>query len=198
MELKYNRLARRYTMAGREGMQRKLSRVRRPRVHIVTDVETGKSIEMPELPFVVGVLGDFLGHPSQAQAPLRDRRFVEINPDTFDGVLKSMKPRLSLQVENRLKADDSNKALPTVLNFESLEDFEPHRVAEQVPYLKELVDMRSRLNDLKGSMDGRIAFEELLEQAVRDSKQREQLAAEIEKFKKRPPSAPADTPGGNE
>jgi type VI secretion system protein ImpB len=171
-------------MAGKESFQKKITRVRKPRVHIVTDVETGKAIEMAELPFVIGVLGEFVGQPAEPLAPLRDRRFVEITPDTFDEVLKKMKPRLSLRVDNRLEpGKSSTEQLSTVLEFDSLEDFEPQRVAQKVPYLKELVDLRTRLNDLKGTMDGRIAFEEMLEAAVRDPEKRKQLADEIERYK---------------
>jgi type VI secretion system protein ImpB len=176
-------------MASKESLQKKLTRVRKPRVHIVTDVETGNSIEMPELPFVVGVLGEFSGHNTDPR-PLRDRRFVEVNPDNFDEILASIKPRLSLSVENRLKDEEKpiegNTRAPqlsAVLEFERLEDFEPHKIAEKVPFLKDLVDLRTRLMDLKGSMDGRMKFEELLEQTVRDEDQRKKLAAEIEKFK---------------
>jgi type VI secretion system protein ImpB len=175
-------------MAGKEGMQRKLSRVRPPRVHIVTDVETGKAVEMPELPFVVGVLGEFSGHPKGEQTALRDRRFVEITPDNFDKVLESMKPRLSLRVDNRLEEGQADAGqLSAELEFKSLEDFEPHRVAEQVPYLRKLVDLRSKLNDLRADMDGRENFEELLDKTIRDTETRKQLAGEIQKFKQEQP-----------
>jgi len=171
-------------MPGKEGLQKKLTRVRKPRVHIVMDVATGNAIEMPELPFIVGVVGDFSGQPAEPLASLRDRRFVEVNPDNFDDVLKTMKPRLSLRVDNRLEKDKADAGqLSAVLNFETLEDFEPHKVAEQVPYLKEMLDLRTRLNDLKGSMDGRTSFEEMLDEAIRDKDKRAELAEQIKKFK---------------
>jgi type VI secretion system protein ImpB len=144
---------------------------------------------MPELPFVVGVLGNFSGQPAEPLPQLRDRRFIEINPDNFDEILKSMKPRLSLTVENRLqeRKTDEGKAdagqLTEVLQFESLEDFEPHRIAEKVSYLKDIVDLRTRLNDLKANMAGRIAFEEMLETTIRDEATRTRLRDEIKKFK---------------
>ena len=167
-----------------KSLQHKLSRVRPPRIHITTDVETGAAIEMLELPFVVGVLGDFTGQPAEALPQMRDRKFVEVNPDNFDTVLKSMKPRLTMKVENKMdrKSADPGK-IGVELNFESLEDFEPHRVAEQVPGLKKIVDLRTKLSNLKSSLQGNPGFEELLDEAVRSTEKRSQLAKEIEKTK---------------
>lgn len=167
-----------------KSMQHKLTRVRPPRVHITQDVETGSAIEMVELPFVVGVIGDFSGQPAEPLAPVRDRKFVEINPDNFDTVLKAMNPRLSLTVDNKLAKDDAKAArLKLDLTFESLEDFEPQRVAEQVPALKQLVDLRTKLSDLKGSLQGNPKFEELLLETVQNTEKRGQLATEIQRSK---------------
>src|ERR1019366_9026619 len=115
-----------------KSLQQKLTRVRPPRVHITTDVETGDAIEMKELPFVVGVLGDFSGQPVEALPGVRDRKFVEINPDNFDTVLESMKPHLALTVENKLQPEKADGGkLKLDLTFKSLDDFEPQRIAEQ-------------------------------------------------------------------
>jgi type VI secretion system protein ImpB len=147
-------------------------------------VETGAAIEMTELPFVVGVLGDFSGQPAEPLAQVPERKFVEINPDNFDTVLKAMNPRLSLSVDNKLAKDDASAArLKVDLTFESLEDFEPQRVAEQVPALKQLLDLRTKLADLKGSLQGNLKFEELLHEAVQNTERRSQLATEIERSK---------------
>src|ERR1017187_10162844 len=86
----------------RESTQHKLDRVRSPRVQITYDVEIGGAIELKELPFVVGVLGDLTGQPEQPLAKLKDRKFVDVNPDNFDTVLEGMKPHLSFAVENKL------------------------------------------------------------------------------------------------
>ncbi len=86
----------------RESTQHKLDRVRSPRVHITYDVETGGAIELKELPFVVGVLGDFTGQPTEPLPKLKERKFVEVNPDNFDSVLEGMKPHLAFSVENKL------------------------------------------------------------------------------------------------
>lgn len=165
-----------------QSLQKKISRVRPPRVHITTDVETGNAIEMKELPFVVGVLGDFSGKPAEALPQVRDRKFVEINPDNFDAVLESMKPRLELSVDNKLQPEkqDAGK-LKFDLTFKSLDDFEPQRVAENVPELKQLLDLRTKLNDFKGSLQGNPKFEEQLDEIIRSTEKRGQLAGEINK-----------------
>ena len=89
----------------RQSTQHKLDRVRSPRVHITYDVEVGGAIELKELPFVMGVLGDFTGQPTEAMAKLKDRKFVEVNPDNFDSVLAGMKPHLAFSVDNKLSDD---------------------------------------------------------------------------------------------
>jgi type VI secretion system protein ImpB len=138
---------------------------------------------MLELPFVVGVLGDFSGQPAEQLAQVRDRNFVEVNPDNFDSVLKGMKPRLVMRVDNKLDKTKPDATLSVELNFSELEDFEPHRVAEQVPELKKLVELRTKLSDLKGSLQGNPNFEELLDTTIRNTDKRGQLQSEIEKSK---------------
>src|ERR1039457_4514276 len=136
----------------RESSQQKLSRVRAPRVQITYDVEVGNAIELKELPFVMGVLGDLTGQPEQPLAALKDRKFVEINPDNFDSVLKGMAPHLQFSVENKL----SSKAGQGGANrhFESFDDFSPDKVAEQVGATQELMYLRTRLSNLRGSLQG--------------------------------------------
>src|SRR5229473_4195681 len=119
--------------------QHKLDRVRPPRVHVTYDVEIGDAIELKELPFVMGVLGDFTGQPVEPLARLKDRKFVEVNPDNFDSVLESMKPHLAFSVENKLSDDAEAGQIKADLNFKSLEDFEPEQVARQVKPLRELL-----------------------------------------------------------
>src|SRR6476661_6731857 len=116
----------------KQSTQHKLDRVRAPRVQITYDVETGGAIELKELPFVVGVLGDFTGNPEQPLPKLKERRFVEVNPDNFDSVLEGMKPHLSFAVENKLSEDPDAANLKVDLAFKKLEDFEPANVARQV------------------------------------------------------------------
>src|SRR5918999_1359811 len=111
--------------------QHKLDRVRPPRVHVTYDVEVGDAIEMKELPFVMGVLGDFTCQPEQPLPRLRDRKFVEVNPDNFDSVLEGMKPHLKFTVENKLSEEADAPKLAVDLHFRSMEDFEPENVARQ-------------------------------------------------------------------
>jgi type VI secretion system protein ImpB len=164
---------------GRESTQHKLDRVRPPRVHITYDVEIGGAIELKELPFVVGVLGDFTGQPEQPLPKLKDRKFTEVNPDNFDAVLAGMKPHLALSVENKLSEDPEAANLKVDLHFNSMEDFEPENVARQVKPLKELLDLRTRLSDLRGSLQGNDKLEELLLEAVGNTEKLEKLKGEI-------------------
>jgi len=162
-----------------EGVNSKLKRVRPPRVHISYEVETGGAIEMKSLPFVMGVLGDFSGQPTEPLPRLKDRKFVEINPDNFDDVLASMQPHLAFTVENRLSDDTAAGKLPVDLNFKSMEDFEPDRVARQVPALKELLDLRDKLADLRGTLQGNDKLDELLQSVLSDTEKRKRIAGEM-------------------
>lgn len=159
--------------------QHKLDRVRPPRVHVTYDVEIGDAIELKELPFVMGVLGDFTGQPEQPLPRLRDRKFVEVNPDNFDSVLEGMKPHLSYSVENKLAEDANAPQLKVDLHFKSLDDFEPANVAKQVKPLRELLDLRTKLSDLRGSLQGNDKLEELLLDAVGNTDKLNKLKSEL-------------------
>jgi type VI secretion system protein ImpB len=162
-----------------ESIHKKLSRVRAPRVHITYDVETGGAIEMKELPFVMGVLGDFTGHPQEEMARLKERKFVEVTPDNFDDVLSSMKPHLTLAVENKLSdAEDAGK-IGVDLKFESLDDFSPERVAQQVDPLKKLLELRQQLADLRGTLQSNEKLEEVLQATLSDEEQMNKLKSEL-------------------
>src|SRR6478672_5243692 len=167
----------------RESTQHKLDRVRSPRVQITYDVEVGGAIELKELPFVMGVLGDFTGQPEQPLPKLKERKFVEVNPDNFDSVLEGMKPHLSYSVENKLSDEPDAPNLKIDLNFKSMDDFEPENVARQVKPLKELLDLRQRLSDLRGSLQGNDKLEELLLDAVGNTEKLEKLKGEMGKKK---------------
>src|SRR5712692_11150870 len=135
-----------------ESLQHKLDRVRRPRVHITYDVETGGAMKKVELPFVVGVLADLSGQPKEALRPLKDRKAVFIDRDNFNDVLVKSGARLALRVPNKLT--DPNSKLAIELKFKHMDDFEPARVAEQIGPLKQLLDMRHELTQLLGRMEG--------------------------------------------
>lgn len=161
-------------------IQHKLDRVRPPRVQITYDVEIGDAIEVKELPFVMGVLGDFTGQPTQPLARLRDRKFVEVNPDNFDSVLEGMKPHLAFSVENKLSEDPDAGQLKVDLNFKSLDDFEPEQVARQIKPLRELLELRTRLADLRGTLQTNDKLEEVLLDAVKNKDKLGKLKQEIE------------------
>ncbi len=159
--------------------QHKLDRVRPPRVHVTYDVEVGDAIEMKELPFVMGVLGDFTGQAETPLPKLRERKFVEVTPDNFDSVLEGMKPHLAFSVENKLSEDANAGQLKVDLHFKSLEDFEPQNVARQIKPLKEMLDLRTKLSDLRGSLQGNDKLEELLLDAVSNTEKLDQLKTEL-------------------
>jgi type VI secretion system protein ImpB len=164
---------------GKPSTQHKLDRVRPPRVQITYDVETGDAIEIKELPFVVGVLGDFTGSPEQPLPKLKERRFVEVNPDNFDSVLESMKPHLAFAVDNKLSDESDAGQLRVDLKFQSLEDFEPEQIARQVKPLRELLELRTRLNDLKGTLQTNDKLDEALLDAVSKTEKLDKLKAEV-------------------
>lgn len=160
-----------------ESTQKKLDRVRKPRVQITYDVETEGGVQKKELPFVVGVIGDFSGNPTEKLQPLRDRKFVTIDRDNFDSVLASMKPGLKLKVQNTLAGDGSEMSVD--LKFESMEDFEPGRVVEQVEPLRKLLETRNKLRDLLAKADTSSKLEERLEEILQSTEDMQKLASEL-------------------
>ena len=155
----------------------KLERVRKPRVHITYQVETEGAVIEKELPFVVGVLGDFSGDPTQPLAPLRDRKFVQIDRDNFNDVMARIAPGLKLRVENTLKNDGSEFAVD--LAFKSLDDFEPAAVVQQVEPLRKLLETRNRLRDLMSKIDRSEDLEALLEKVLQNKEQLAQLSSAL-------------------
>lgn len=160
-----------------ESIHGKLQRVRRPRVHIKFDVELEDGVPMNELPFVVGVMGDFSGDATKELPKLKDRKFIEIDRDNFDEVLKRQNVGLNLRVENTL-ADDGSE-MPVQLKFESMDDFSPANVAEQVPALKKLLETRSKLNELLTKVDLSDDLEKLLGQILQNTEDQKSLATDL-------------------
>jgi type VI secretion system protein ImpB len=156
----------------------KLERVRKPRVHIKYEVETEGAMVEKELPFVVGVLGDFSGDPSQPLKPFRERKFTQIDRDNFDDVMARMTPGLSLQVDNTL-LDDGTDMLVN-LKFEKMADFDPASIVAQVPALAGLLDTRNKLRDLLAKADRSDNLETILERILQDNVQLNRLAGELE------------------
>ena len=168
----------------RESTQTKLSRVRPPRVQITYDVQVGDAIELKEIPFVLGVLADLSGNPTEELARLKDRKFVEVTPDNFDDVLASMKPHLAYSVENKLASDPDAPKLKVDLNFKSLEDFEPEKVARQIKPLEKLLELRTRLADLRGSLQTNQTLDDLLQEVINSSEKMQRLRTEVQAAEK--------------
>ena len=160
----------------KESTQKKLSRVRPPRVQITYDVEVGDAIETKELPFVLGVLADLSGQPKEPLPKLKERKFVQIDRDNFDDVLKGTAPRLALRVDNKLQNDGTQISID--LEFEKLEDFEPTAIVNQVAPLKQLLEMRAKLSDLRNKVMGNEKLEEILDDVLRDTEKLREIAAQ--------------------
>lgn len=160
-----------------DSIHKKLSRVRKPRVHITYEVETGGAMIQRELPFVMGVMGDFSGNPSKPLKSLKDRKFVSIDRDNFDEVMSSISPELHFKVENTIAGDGSEMAVD--LNFKSMDDFDPAKVVEQVEPLKKLMETRNKLNDLITKVDRSEELEGILESVLQDQDQLKKLSGEL-------------------
>jgi type VI secretion system protein ImpB len=174
-----------------ESQQQKLSRVRRPRVQITYEVETNGAMEKKELPFVLGILADLSAQTKQTLPAMKDRKFVTIDRDNIDDVMAKQAPRLAMKVQNRLT--DANTKLAVELNFKSMDDFEPANVAEQVPALKELLDMRHRLTQLLSKMEGNDKLEQLLGEVLSNTDKRLALAKEMGVSVSETPANPEET-----
>jgi type VI secretion system protein ImpB len=167
----------------RESVNKKIERVRPPRVHVTYDVEVGDAIEIKEIPFVMGVMADLSGQPVEELPRLKERRFVEVNPDNFDSVLESFKPHLAFAVENKLSEDPNANQLKVNLDFKKLEDFEPAQVAKQVEPLRQLLDLREKLSDLRGALQGNSKLEDILNESVTNTEKLGRLKKELEEEK---------------
>lgn len=156
-----------------ESTQKKLSRIRPPRVQITYDVEIGDAIQMKELPFVVGILADLSGKPAEALPKMKDRKFVEIDRDNFNDVLAASAPRLAFRTDNKLADDDSK--LNVELTFRNIDDFNPASLVHQIEPLKKLFEARTRLVDLLAKLDGNDQLDALLQEVVENPENQKAL-----------------------
>jgi len=161
----------------KESLQKKIGRVRPPRVQITYDVETGGAIQKKELPFVAGVLADLSGDPAAPLPAVKDRKFVQIDRDNFDKVLAKMAPRLAFKVDNKLTDDDTKIGIE--LKFSSMEDFEPQKLADQVEPLRKLIELRRKLANLRSSLYGNDKLDKLLQKILNDSGELNKLRGEV-------------------
>jgi type VI secretion system protein ImpB len=160
----------------KESLQKKVGRVRPPRVHITYDVQVGDAIEKRDLPFVVGVMADLSGMPDKPLPPIGKRKFVAVDRDNINDVMKKIGPRLAFKVPNRLSEDDTK--LNVELRFESMDDFQPARIAQQVTPLRKILDLRNSLANLRSSLIGNDKLEGLLREMVQNQELLQQAGAE--------------------
>ncbi|RZG66890.1 type VI secretion system contractile sheath small subunit [Acinetobacter bouvetii] len=165
-------------MAKRESVQKKLQRIRPPRVQLTYDVEVGDGKEIKELPFVVGVLGDFSAASELEKTKLKDKKFINVDLDNIDEVIESLAPRANFQVDNTL-TEDSGK-ISVDLTFKSMDDFRPEHVVQQVDPLKKLVAARERLTDLRNKISNNERLEDLLDDVLQNTDQVRKLSLEAE------------------
>jgi type VI secretion system protein ImpB len=151
-------------MPKRESVQKRLQKVRAPRVQMTYDVEIGDAIENKELPFVVGVVGDFGGDPSVEKKRLKDRKFVSVDAGNFDEVLAGVAPSASFRVPNRLSPEGGEFAVQ--MQFREIADFRPEAVVQQVAPLKGLLDARTKLADLRNKLAGNDRLEDILSEVL--------------------------------
>jgi type VI secretion system protein ImpB len=161
-------------MAKKESIQKRLQKIRPPRVQLTYEVERGDAIEIKELPFVVGVMGDLAGQSEVEQPRLRDRKFVNIDRDNFDDVMKGIEPRAAFQVENRLS--EAGGKFGVDLRFNSIADFDPDAIVQQVEPLRRLLEARSKLADLRNKLAGNDKLEDLLSEVLHNTQQLQSLA----------------------
>jgi len=161
-----------------ESTQQVLSRVRRPRVQITYDVEIGGAIEKKQLPFIVGVIADLSGQPSEPLPKVKDRKFIEIDRDNFDEVLAAAAPRLAIRVPNKLKPD-ADEMLNVELKFKSMDDFGPVAVVQQIEPLRKLFEARNRLRDLLTKLDGNDELDTILREVVASTEEQAKLRVEL-------------------
>ena len=154
-------------MSKKDSVQKRLQKVRPPRVQMTYDVEIGDAIENKELPFVVGVVGDFGGNSELEQKRLKDRKFVDIDRDNFDEVMKGIEPRATYRVPNELGAGGGQFGVE--LKFRSIADFRPEAVVEQVEPLRKLLEARTKLADLRNKLAGNDKLEDLLTEVLNNT-----------------------------
>lgn len=154
-------------MANGDSIQKRLTKVRPPRVQMTYDVEIGDAMENKELPFVVGVIGDFGGKSEVEKKRLKERKFVSIDSENFDEVLGGVEPVARFQVPNQLKDDDSS--FNVELRFKSMDDFRPESVVRQVEPLARLLEARGKLADLRNKLAGNDQLEDILGDVLRNT-----------------------------
>ncbi len=157
-----------------QSSQKFIARNRAPRVQIEYDVEVYGAEKKVQLPFVMGVMSDLSGNPSEPLPAVAERKFLEIDVDSFDERLKAMKPRVAFAVPNTLSGEGN---ISVDLTFESMDDFSPAAVARKVDALRSLLETRTQLSNLLTYMDGKSGAEQRLAAMLEDPALLQALAA---------------------
>ena len=160
-------------MAKKGSIQKRLQKIRPPRVQLTYDVEKGDAIEQKELPFVVGVMGDFSGNPEQPLPKVKDRKFVNVDLDNFDEVMEGVAPRAVYRVPNKISDDGGEFGVE--LKFISMDDFRPEAVVQQIEPLRRLLESRTKLADLRNKLAGNEKLEDLLTDVLNNTEQLKKL-----------------------
>ncbi|MFT3721568.1 type VI secretion system contractile sheath small subunit [Pseudorhodoferax sp.] len=168
-------------MAKKDSVQKRLEKIRPPRVQLSYDVQVGDATEQKEIPFVTGVVGDFTGKadPDHPLPKLKERKFVNIDLDNFDDVMEGMAPKAAYRVKNKLDPDGGEFAVN--LNFKRFDDFRPEAVAQQVEPLRKLVEARTKLSDLRNKLAGNDKLEDILGEVLGNTEKLKQLGDEAQK-----------------
>ncbi|EYF03378.1 type VI secretion system contractile sheath small subunit [Chondromyces apiculatus] len=146
------------------------------RVNITYKPATGNAKEDVELPLKLLMLGDYTGRPDPR--PLEDRKPINVDKDNFQKVMSEQKLALTANVKNRLSENEDDE-LTVNLKFRRLSDMEPEAIANQVPELKKLLDLRAALTALKGPLGNEKAFRNKIQQILSDPAQRNRLVTEL-------------------
>lgn len=162
-----------------DSIQHVLDRVRKPRVHITYDVEIGDAIEMKELPFVMGIMADLAGNRVSELPKLKDRKFVELDPDTFGEVMASIAPRIALDVPSRMPGAAETDTVSLVLNFKTMDDFDPLAIAKQMNGLSDYCDARVKLSDLLAKLDGNDELHAILKDMITSPEKLAQMKKDL-------------------
>lgn len=165
-------------MSKKDSVQKRLQKIRPPRVQLTYDVEKGDAIEQKELPFVVGVMGDFSGNPEQPLPRLKDRKFVNVDLDNFDEVMEGMAPRAVYRVPNKIT--EKGGEFGVEMTFKSIDDFRPEAVVQQVEPLRKLLESRSKLADLRNKLAGNEKLEDILTDVLNNTEQLAKLGSSEE------------------
>lgn len=163
-----------------DSIQHVLDRVRKPRVHITYDVEIGDAIEMKELPFVMGIMADLAGNRTNELPKLKERKFVELDSDSFGEIMSSISPRISLDVPSRMPGAVETDTLSIVLNFKTMDDFGPLQIAQQISGLADYCSARVRLSDLLAKLDGNDVLHAILKDVMTNPDKLGQMKKDLE------------------